>query len=438
MSRIVLIGAGSTNFGLGIIGDIFKSKYFEQSTIVLHDINSDSLARTFKIAKEYKEKLGKKNRIEATISRTEALKNASFCLIFIEVGNRFDLWDQDWKIPLQYGIQQVYGENGGPGGLFHSLRIIPPILDICEDIRSICPDAFVFNYSNPMQRVCHAVTSKFPEIKFIGLCHEIDSMRRQLPYLMETDFSNIKFRAGGLNHFSILLEVKYLDSGKDGYPRIRKKFNSYFESLVNDHEGFFSEPGAERGVFFKLFEDYGYLPITTDSHLGEYLQWAYSVADHRGILDFYDNYKKKCLAYFENDDIYGSFFDMSNDCFHERFVPIAEAILEDQNREESAVNIPNNGYIQSLPRDIVVEVPALVNRDGITGIVLSDYPKSFGTLLNLQSGVIQLTTEAVLEKSKQKAYLALLTDPVVTDAGEAKRLLDNMIMVQKDFLSYLQ
>ena len=191
-------------------------------------------------------------------------------------------------------------------------------------------------------------------------------------------------------------------------------------------------------MLFKLFEDYGYLPITTDSHLGEYLQWAYSVADHRGILDFYDNYKKKCLAYFENDDIYGSFFDMSNDCFHERFVPIAEAILEDQNREESAVNIPNNGYIQSLPRDIVVEVPALVNRDGITGIVLSDYPKSFGTLLNLQSGVIQLTTEAVLEKSKQKAYLALLTDPVVTDAGEAKRLLDNMIMVQKDFLSYLQ
>ena len=156
--------------------------------------------------------------IRSTTSRKKALKGASFCLISIEVGNRFDLWDQDWKIPLQYGVKQVYGENGGPGGLFHSLRIIPPILEICEDIQAICPDAYVFNYSNPMQRVCHAVTTKFPDLKFIGLCHEIESMRRQLPSLMETELSNIEFRAGGLNHFSILLDAKFKNNGKDGYP----------------------------------------------------------------------------------------------------------------------------------------------------------------------------------------------------------------------------
>ena len=61
-----------------------------------------------------------------------------------------------------------------------------------------------------MQRICHAVTTKFPELKFIGLCHEIASMERQLPDLMKTDFSNINFRAGGLNHFSVLLNVNCL------------------------------------------------------------------------------------------------------------------------------------------------------------------------------------------------------------------------------------
>ena len=142
MQRIVLIGAGSTIFGLGVVGDIFKSKSLDGSTIVLHDINPKALDNTYKIAKKYKEKLGKNISIQATTSRKEALKGASFCLISIEVGNRFDLWDQDWKMPLQYGVKQVYGENGGPGGLFHSLRIIPPILeicrDICRDIAAIC------------------------------------------------------------------------------------------------------------------------------------------------------------------------------------------------------------------------------------------------------------------------------------------------------------
>ena len=226
MEKIVLIGAGSQNFGLGIIGDIFKSKVLEGSVIFLHDIDKTTLANTKIIANDYKEKLGVNFEIKASTSRKEALKDATFCVISIEVGKRFDLWDQDWKIPLQYGIRQVYGENGGPGGLFHSLRQIPPILEICADINSICPDATIFNFSNPMQRICHAVTTKFPNLKFIGMCHEIASMERQLPSLMETDFSNIEYRAGGLNHLSILIEVNYKNTGKDGYPIINQNFEA--------------------------------------------------------------------------------------------------------------------------------------------------------------------------------------------------------------------
>ena len=160
-----------------------------------------------------------------------------------------------------------------------------------------------------MQRICHAVTTKFPRLKFTGLCHEIASMERQLPTLMETKFSNIIFRAGGLNHFSILLDVKYKDTGKDGYPVIREKFENFYSSLVNDHEGFISTSGAERGVFFELYKLYGFLPITTDSHLGEYISWAYSIADHEGILDFYDNYKAKCMAFYDDKSSYDHYFD---------------------------------------------------------------------------------------------------------------------------------
>ena len=436
MNKIVLIGAGSANFGLGTIGDIFKSKILEGSTVTLHDINAKALENTKKIALEYKEKLKVNYIIEATTNRAEALKDATFCIISIEVGNRFDLWDQDWKIPLQYGVKQIYGENGGPGGLFHSLRIIPAILNICDDIVKICPNAFVFNYSNPMQRICHAVTSKYQDLKFIGLCHEIASMERQLPTIMETDYSNIQIKAGGLNHLSILLNVKYKDTEKDGYPIIRKKFKDYYSKLTSEY--YPSKPGGERGVFFELYKIYGYLPITTDSHLGEYIQWAYSVADHEAIMEFYDNYKKRCLTFYDNESHYSEYFNMNDNKMNERIVPILEAILNDTDMEESAVNVPNNNFIDSLPKDIVVEVPGILNKSGVKGIRLENYPSDFATLLNNQVGTIQLTSEAILKESKHIAYQALLADPVVDNAIKAEQLLNTMIDFQKEYLGYLK
>ena len=436
MNKIVLIGAGSANFGLGTIGDIFKSKILEGATGTLHDINAQALENTKKIALEYKEKLKVNYNIEATTNRAEALKDANFCIISIEVGNRFDLWDQDWKIPLQYGVKQIYGENGGPGGLFHSLRIIPAILNICDDIVKICPNAFVFNYSNPMQRICHAVTSKYQDLKFIGLCHEIASMERQLPTIMETDYSNIQIKAGGLNHLSILLNVKYKDTEKDGYPIIRKKFKDYYSKLTSEY--YPSKPGGERGVFFELYKIYGYLPITTDSHLGEYIQWAYSVADHEAIMEFYDNYKNRCLTFYDNESHYSEYFNMSDNKMNERIIPILEAILNDTDLEESAVNVPNNNFIDSLPKDIVVEVPGILNKSGVTGMKLENYPSDFASLLNNQVGTIQLTSEAVLKESKHIAYQALLADPVVDNAIKAEQLLNTMIDFQKEYLGYLK
>ena len=123
--------------------------------------------------------------------------------------------------PQQYGFKQIYAENGGPGGLFHSLRTL--LFQKFVKINNICPEAYVYNFSNPMQRICHAANVKYPEMKFIGLCHAIAEMERDLPELLQTDFSNIEYRAGGLNHISILIDVKYKDSQKDAYPLIREK-----------------------------------------------------------------------------------------------------------------------------------------------------------------------------------------------------------------------
>ena len=123
---------------------------------------------------------------------------------------------------------------------------------------------------------------------------------------------------------------------------------------------------------------------------------------------------------------------------NERIVPILEAIIHDANIEEPAVNVPNNNFIDSLPKDIVVEVPGILNKSGVTGVRLEDYPKDFGSLLNNQAGTIQLTTEAILNKSKNIAYKALLADPVVDNAISAEKLLNTMIDFQQEYLGYLK
>ena len=438
--KIVLIGAGSANFGLEAVSDIFKSLPLEGSEIMLHDTDQEALKETLAVGKKYKTEWGVNFSLNATSNRRDALKDATFVVISIEVSPRFGLWDEDWKYPQQFGFKQIYAENGGPGGLFHSLRIIPPILEICEDINQICPGAYVFNFSNPMQRICHAVTVKYPEIKFIGLCHAIAEMERDLPELMDTEFKNIEYRAGGLNHISILTEVRYKDSQRDAYPLIRDKATEYYKNYVIDFEKMNEQstsPGAERGIFLKLFETYNYLPITTDSHLGEYLPWAHSIADHHAILHFYKSYKKNCMTVYRSEEMHSFYFDKKRQS-KERLVELMEAIVEDKNIEEAAVNILNNNFIKQIPNDIVVEVPAIVGKKGINGIKLDNYPDNFASILVNQVGTIRLTTEAVLEKSKSIAFQALLADPVVDDFNSAKSLLDTMLYFQSEHLGYLK
>jgi alpha-galactosidase len=445
--RIVLVGAGSAQFGYGTIGDVLQSKVLEGSTIVLHDINPESLAVVAKHGRAFIEERKLPCTISATTNRAEAFQGADFIIISIEVGNRFELWEQDWRIPQQYGVQQVYGENGGPGGLFHSLRIIPPILEICADIMAICPQAVVFNFSNPMSRICTTVHRAFPDLKFIGMCHEIGSLPNYLPRILGVPYEALEVRAAGLNHFSVVLSVKYRDTGRDAYPDIRAKAPAFFgamPSMATVHK-YFKETGQrarsleelaaleteawpERRVFQVILEKFGLLPITSDSHFGEYIQWAYDVTDHKGILDFYRFYKE----YLSNIQ------PVIELRLKERIIAIIEGIITDTGYVEEAVNIPNNGLIANLPDWIVVEVPATVDKNGVHGLPMGALPHGFAGLLLNQVAVHDLTAEAVIRKSKSLALQALLVDPIVNQYHGVEEMLDTMIDYQEKWLGYLK
>ena len=337
--------------------------------------------------------------------------------------------------------------------------IIPPILEICEDISRICPDAWVFNLSNPMTRITKAINTKYPGLKAVGLCHEVVSLVEHLPRILGTPWDNLDVKAGGLNHFSVLLEAKYKDSGRDAYPEIREKSAAYFESLP---EGSYENLGAtkelldtaragkdgtfadqrradrltvwpERELFKVLLEKFGLFPITTDSHLGEYVSWAHSVVDHEGILDFYNFYRKWCLEQVPESRIKGTLA-----IEYWRDIPIIEGIVTNSGHSEMAVNILNDGFIENLPAHAVVEVPATVDAKGIHGTALGRIPTGFAGLLNNQIFVTELTVEAILNQSRELALQALLVDPVVDNVGAAEKTLDALLSLQSDYLGYLK
>ena len=432
-NKIVIIGAGSLQFGLGTCGSIFNSEILRGSLVCLHDINTMNLEYAREACQAKIEHDNLDFTIEATTDRKESLKGADFIINSIEVGPRFYWWKLDKKIPLKYGSTQVFGENGGPGGMFHTMRIVPQILDICEDINKICPNATFINYSNPMHRILLAIKRRYPNLKTVGLCHEIASAEYLLPKILKIPFEKMDLWCGGLNHFGSIITAKHKETNEDLIPIIKQKGVKFLKRWKWSIPSQLLHPV---GLILYILENYGFLPYTNDSHYGEYIGWAKKVSNMRGIKNFYNFYKLSI-------DINGrrirnkirrnkSYQLIKPD--HERAIPIIESILSDSNHQELSVNIPNDGIITNLPTDLIVECPAIVNKSGVHGIPLGEYPEPLVDLLRVEANIQDFVIKATLSKSREEAVKALQADPNFPQKQLINAFLDEMLELQKKWI----
>ncbi len=434
-TKIVLVGAGSTSFGPPMFNDIFLSDLLEGSTVVLHDVNKSKLEMVYNILEIENERQKNKIYLERTTNRAKAFKDADFIINSIEVGNRMELWRQDYEIPRKYGATQILGECGGPGGAFHAWRIIPPIVEIVKDAEKFCPNAFLINFSNPLSRVCLAIKRSVKELKFIGLCHQIAFLVRHLPNMFKKSIKELKMEVGGLNHFAFLLSLEDLLTGKDLMPTFNEQALDYFRGY--EHRFEFST------LTFEIFRRFRWFCYAGDNHLGEYLQFGEEFTQTQDMIDwinFIDN---------EGQFIYNKFLRYHKRCKRgrypskgilfgrpsgERAVPIIEAIIKNKNSYEFAVNIPNDNIIDNLPQDLILECSATVNKNGIHGVKLGKIPRNIAALLRIEASIQDLCVDAVLNKSKDLAIACLATDPNVGSFEIAEEMFDEMIQLQKKYL----
>ena len=459
--KICLVGAGSTSFGPAMFSDLYQSKMLDGSTIMLHDIDAEKLEMIYELISAENERIyNNKYTVERSTDRSVAFKNADFIISSIEVGDRFKLWRQDYEIPRKHGSTQILGECGGPGGSFHAFRIIPSIVEIVKDAEKVCPNAFFINFSNPMSRVCLAIKRTVTKLKFIGLCHQIGLMYPHIPRIVDKKLSeesvkaipykeklarwkssleNIRMKVAGLNHFAFLLGLEDIKTGKDLMPTFNAECLNYFKDK------------RDRFVFdeltFAIYENFGHFPYVGDNHLGEYLQIGEEFTKTKDMKDWIDRADQEGIAVYKRinrmharlkKDKFPKKGMLLKEPTGERAIPIIEEIIQDANAYETAVNIPNDGLIENLPEDLVLECSATVDKNGVHGLKYGKIPKNIAALLRIEASVQDVCIDAILNKSKEMAINCLAIDPNVGSFVKAEKMFEEMSELQKKFLSYLK
>lgn len=418
--KMVLIGAGSVEFGLSSIKDAFTTKELWGNELVLVDIDESAVKRMAKAAERINQELDAEYDITWTTDRKEALPGADYVITSIAI-DRMEMWKKDFEIPKKYGIPHVLGENQGPGAVFHTMRNIPIMLDICRDIETLAPNALLLNFTNPESRLCMAIR-KYTRVKAIGLCHQIGEGMRIAAKILEKKPGDVEFKAYGLNHFTWVHDMRDSKTGKDLYPLFREKEKSY-------------DPEFEKLSRF-LFHQFGLFPTAGDGHLGEFFPYAHEMMSTEGYdFDAFEEKRierKKLIEEIGDESVP---FDASIlQPSGEKAFDIIKGITFNTNEVIESANLPNDGYITNLPADAIVEVPIVVSGNGVQGIGLGEMDRGIAALCMNQIQVQHLAVEAGYRGDEKLAMQALLVDPNVPSANAAVKIFEELMAVNQKHL----
>jgi alpha-galactosidase len=399
MVSIAFIGAGSVVFTRQLVADILRFPELVDARLVLHDIDPERLDVAEATARQVDRQLGGRATVVATADRRAALDGADFVINMIQVGG-VDATIADLEIPARHGLRQTIGDTTGVGGIFRALRTFPVLTALAADMRELCPDAWLLNYTNPMAMNVWWLSVVAPELKVAGLCHSVYWTAHDLAELVGVPVEETRFRAAGVNHQAWLLEWEH--EGKDLYPVLRDRIQA--------------DPELERRVRVEIFRRIGYYPTETSEHSSEYLSWFLRsnaqveryrlqpleyVGISRENLAELDRAKKTLAA--------GGELELEEGA--SEYAPQIIHSLVTGTRREVHVNVPNRGLIDNLGQDAVVEVPAIVDGSGIAPVPMGALPIQCAAVNQAYVSVGRLTVEAARTGDPLLVRQAALMDP---------------------------
>ncbi len=438
---ITIIGAASITFGTKVLTDMCNHPELDGAELRFVDIDKEHLETYTAVAKALVGKLSHSFSISSSSDRNEMLPGSTHVIVSVET-SRYQLWNQDFELPRKLGSRQVSAELGGPGGLFHSLRQIPLHLEIAGDIKKLCPDALVYIESNPLNRICLAMSRYAGLEHVVGLCHGVEvTTNFVIEPIIGVPGSDIDTLAAGTNHLVWILELHRASTGEDLYPLLRKKLPGYDPSV---------EPLSR-----KLFDLYGYFPAPGDTHIGEYLAFAHeytlykqeNLAKADELNELRWQHFREVAAGRRDIDSYG-INEADVHAPENRFgkiirprswvdtlvFPIMSSLTSNKLRKMPAVNLPNNGQIANLPRDLFVETPAVVDASGIHAIEVGELPRTLAHFNRRDMEQTELIVEAAVHGDRKLVLQAAMADPILESIRTTEKIIDAMMKEQKAYL----
>jgi alpha-galactosidase len=440
MPKITFIGAGSTVFARNLLGDIFSFPELANSHICLFDIDAERLriservARTLATSPDGSGADGpRESVIEATTDRRRALDGADYAINMIQVAGYKPGTVIDFEIPKKYGLRQTIADTLGIGGIMRGLRTIPVLLDICRDMEELCPGVTFLNYTNPMAINCWAI-SRASAIRTIGLCHSVQGTARELCSDIGVPVDEVNYLCAGINHMAFYL--RFERDGQDLYPLIRQVAA---EGRVPPHNR----------VRYEMLARLGYFVTESSEHFAEYVPW-FIKRDRPDLIERFniplDEYIARCenqIAGWEGlrqelERVEPSVEGTGQRARHSgEYASLIIDSMETGQPRTIYGNVPNYGLLDNLPPGCCVEVPCLVDRNGVQPVRVGALPPHLAALMQTNINVQALTVEAALTRKREHIYHAAMLDPHTAaelDLSQIWSLVDELIEAHGDWL----
>jgi alpha-galactosidase len=415
MPKIAFMGAGSTVFAKNILGDAMMCQSLHDAHIALYDIDGVRLRESKKMLdilnRNINQGRAKITAHQGVKNRRTALKGAHYVINAIQVSGYEPGTVIDFEVPKKYGLRQTIADTLGIGGIFRALLTIPVVLEFAKEMEKVCPDAWFLNYVNPMAMVTGAM-QRYTGIRTVGLCH---SVQMCVPFLLwHLDMPNkeedVQWKIAGINHMAWLLEIR--ENGKDLYPEIKRR--------AREKNRLARKKGAEKHwdmVRFEIMRHFGYYVTESSEHSAEYSPY-WIKARYPGLIEEFniplDEYPRRCIEQIDEWKKLSREIVHNEKLDHIRTLEYGAYIMESMETDNPyriGGNVINNGIIPNLPAKSCVEVPCMVDRNGVQGCFVGELPEQCAALNRTNINVHLLGIEAAMTRKREAVYHAAMLDP---------------------------
>lgn len=443
MPKIAFIGAGSIVFTRNLCSDILLTPALQNSTIVLMDIDPTRLAQARDLVQALIDGRKLNARVEATTDRREAIRGADYVITTFQQGG-LDAYALDIDIPQRYGVEQCVGDTLGPGGVFRALRTIPVLINLGREMDDLAPNALLLNYVNPMAANCWAF-DRATGRPHVGLCHSVQGTSEMLAEWIDVPYDELVYHCAGINHQAFFLTFRRGE--EDLYPRIR--------TAIDIPEIYAQEP-----VRIDLMRHFGYFVTESSGHASEYVPYfrkTVQMINEELVPRFTDHvnhwfdfgrtggYLRHCIerqefARQDYEELIAGTKAPPTTRTHEYGSHIIEAI-ETNHPIKINGNVPNRDLIPNLPTGCCVEVPCLVDGNGIQPPRVDGYPPQLAALNRTNINVQELIVHAALTGEVEAVHHAVLLDPLtaaVCTLPQIHDMVNELLEAQQPWLPQFQ